>query len=188
MIMKLVVLLAIGAGALRAPATAPRRSIVARARAGSDAGAGVARGPFLSAAAAAAVAAASPACASVAEPTASLVGSNVDKGLGRILLQIERLNVDCNNSGERRLLRPILTISGGSASVSCALEAEEGKDFIQYIWLKNEEKDAIVAAQEFKATQRGAPTLRTPVKSGSTYTPCAYSSLNGLWIGRSETA
>ena len=61
-------------------------------------------------------------------------------------------------------------------------------DYIKYIWLKNEEADAIVAAKEFGPDQNGNPTLTCSVTPGRTYSPCAYCTAHGLWLGRSETA
>ena len=74
------------------------------------------------------------------------VASGIPNKLARQLLQIERLNVDSNGSGDRRTYKPRLDISGNSAKVCIDGYAPEGSDRVQFIWLKNEEADAIVAA------------------------------------------
>ena len=114
----IMLLAVVGASALRAPAarTAPPA---------------VARQEFLGGAAFALVGAAAPAVASVSEPTQSNVGSNVAKDVGRRLLQIERLNVDSNISGDRTSHVPRLTISGNSATVTCYHEVRGDRDFVQ---------------------------------------------------------
>ena len=108
------------------------------------------RGVVLATAAAGAVAvlAAAPktARASIAEPVQPAVASGIPNKLARQLLQIERLNVDSNGSGDRRTHKPRLDISGNSAKVCIDGYAPEGSDRVQFIWLKNEEADAIVAA------------------------------------------
>ena len=130
--------------------------------------------------------AAGPAVASVAEPVGSAIGGKVDKVLARKILQIERLNVDSNNSGSRKEFSPKLTFSGSTATATCAHVQEEG-NIIQYMWLTNEDTGTIVAAKEFTAKE--SPSLSaSPVKPGSTYVASAYSNIHGLWIGRSEVA
>ena len=108
------------------------------------------RGVVLATAAAGAVAvlAAAPktARASIAEPVQPAVASGIPNKLARQLLQIERLNVDSNGSGDRRTHKPRLDISGNSAKVCIDGYEPEGSDRVQFIWLKNEEADAIVAA------------------------------------------
>ena len=109
------------------------------------------RGVVLATAAAGAVAvlAAAPktARASIAEPVQPAVASGIPNKLARQLLQIERLNVDSNGSGDRRTHKPRLDISGNSAKVCIDGYEPEGSDRVQFIWLKNEEADAIVAAK-----------------------------------------
>ena len=124
------------------------------------------RGVVLATAAAGAVAvlAAAPktARASIAEPVQPAVASGIPNKLARQLLQIERLNVDSNGSGDRRTHKPRLDISGNSAKVCIDGYAPEGSDRVQFIWLKNEEADAIVAAKvlccvEIKPSARRRP-------------------------------
>ena len=150
------------------------------------------RGVVLATAAAGAVAvlAAAPktARASIAEPVQPAVASGIPNKLARQLLQIERLNVDSNGSGDRRTHKPRLDISGNSAKVCIDGYEPEGSDRVQFIWLKNEEADAIVAAREFPEGFKGTPMLSCSVTPGRTYAPCAYFTTHGLWLGRSETA
>ena len=149
------------------------------------------RRAFLAASAATLAGAAAPATASTAEPTASGVGKAVDKAVGRKILQIERLNVDSNGQGPRKLLKPRLEFSGSTVTVSndFAPDPERSESFVQYLWIKNEDTDTIVAAKEFTNKEKGPPSLSaSPVKPGSTYAPAAYHSLYGLWLGRSEVA
>jgi len=124
------------------------------------------RGVVLATAAAGAVAvlAAAPktARASIAEPVQPAVASGIPNKLARQLLQIERLNVDSNGSGDRRTHKPRLDISGNSAKVCIDGYEPEGSDRVQFIWLKNEEADAIVAAKvlccvEIKPSARRRP-------------------------------
>ena len=126
--------------------------------------------------------------ASIAEPVQPAVASGIPNKLARQLLQIERLNVDSNGSGDRRTHKPRLDISGNSAKVCIDGYAPEGSDRVQFIWLKNEEADAIVAAKEFPEGFKGTPVLSCSVTPGRTYAPCAYFTTHGLWLGRSETA
>jgi len=126
--------------------------------------------------------------ASIAEPVQPAVASGIPNKLARQLLQIERLNVDSNGSGDRRTHKPRLDISGNSAKVCIDGYAPEGSDRVQFIWLKNEEADAIVAAKEFTEGFKGTPVLSCSVTPGRTYAPCAYFTTHGLWLGRSETA
>ncbi len=126
--------------------------------------------------------------ASIAEPVQPAVASGIPNKLARQLLQIERLNVDSNGSGDRRTHKPRLDISGNSAKVCIDGYEPEGSDRVQFIWLKNEEADAIVAAREFPEGFKGTPVLSCSVTPGRTYAPCAYFTTHGLWLGRSETA
>lgn len=174
------------ATALRAP-VAHRRLCLKALAAPSEAE----RRAFLAASAATLAGAAAPATASTAEPTASGVGKAVDKAVGRKILQIERLNVDSNGQGPRKLLKPRLEFSGSTVTVSndFAPDPERSESFVQYLWIKNEDTDTIVAAKEFTNKEKGPPSLSaSPVKPGSTYAPAAYHSLYGLWLGRSEIA
>ena len=116
------------------------------------------------------------------------MASGIPNKLARQLLQIERLNVDSNGSGDRRTHKPRLDISGNSAKVCIDGYEPEGSDRVQFIWLKNEEADAIVAAKEFPENFKGTPMLSCSVTPGRTYAPCAYFTTHGLWLGRSETA
>ena len=101
----------------------------------------------------------------------------------------DRLNIDSNWSGPRKELQPRLEINGRSATVTCRHEAvADPPDFIQYIWIKNDDNESIVAAKEFFPTTKGFPELKCSVNPGTTYSAAAYSNLHGLWIGRSETA
>ena len=109
-------------------------------------------------------------------------------GVRQVAGRIERLNVDSNGSGDRRTHKPRLDISGNSAKVCIDGYAPEGGDRVQFIWLKNEEADAIVAAKEFPEGFKGTPVLSCSVTPGRTYAPCAYFTTHGLWLGRSETA
>ena len=117
------------------------------------------RGVVLATAAAGAVAvlAAAPktARASIAEPVQPAVASGIPNKLARQLLQIERLNVDSNGSGDRRTHKPRLDISGNSAKVCIDGYEPEGSDRVQFIWLKNEEADAINEAIQARRIERG---------------------------------
>lgn len=126
--------------------------------------------------------------ASIAEPTQSAVASAVPNKVARQILQIERLNVDSNGSGDRKTHKPRLEISGNSAKVCIDGYSPGEGDQVKYIWLKNEEADAIVAAKEFPEDFKGTPVLSCSVTPGRTYSPCAYFTVHGLWLGRSETA
>ena len=59
---------------------------------------------------------------------------------------------------------------------------------LRYIWLKNDDADAIVAAKEFGPNDKGPYTLSATVTPGRTYAPCCYCATHGLWLGRAETA
>merc|ERR1719247_405159 len=126
--------------------------------------------------------------ASIAEPTQSAVASAIPNKVARQILQIERLNVDSNGSGDRKTHKPRLEISGNSAKVCIDGYSPGEGDRVQYIWLKNEEADAIVAAKEFPEDFKGTPVLTCNVTPGRTHSPCAYFTVHGLWLGRSETA
>lgn len=126
------------------------------------------------------------AVASVAEPTASSVARTVDREVARKILQIERLNVDSNLNGAKAKHIPRIKVNGDKLDcyVSHTNDAER-KDFIEYVWLKDEETEVVFAASKFSPTD--TPALRdVAYKKGSTVTPYAYCNMHGLWIGDSE--
>jgi len=126
--------------------------------------------------------------ASTAEPTAALVASTIPNKLARQILQIERLNVDSNGSGDRKSHKPRLDVFGTSAKICVDNYEPFEDDRIQYMWLKNEDTDAIVAAKEFPEGFKGTPSLSCSVTPGRNYAPCVYFTTHGLWLGRSEQA
>ena len=130
----------------------------------------------------------SPASASVAEPSASAIAKGVDREISRKILQIERVNVDSNAKGDPKKHLPQVTVSGDK--VTCVIPHvmdPEKPHFIEYVWLKDEDSETIVAAKQFKATDSAPPTLvATGIKKGTTLTPVSYCNLHGLWIGDAE--
>jgi desulfoferrodoxin-like iron-binding protein len=61
----------------------------------------------------------------------------------------------------------------------------EKPHYIEYIWLKDEATNKVVAAKRFKATDASPPTLTASIKKGSTVKPLLFCNLHGLWQGDS---
>eukprot|EP00635_Sarcinochrysidales_sp_CCMP3193_P008262 CAMPEP_0118889380 /NCGR_PEP_ID=MMETSP1166-20130328/333_1 /TAXON_ID=1104430 /ORGANISM="Chrysoreinhardia sp, Strain CCMP3193" /LENGTH=217 /DNA_ID=CAMNT_0006827967 /DNA_START=22 /DNA_END=675 /DNA_ORIENTATION=- len=134
------------------------------------------------------VAVAPAARASVAEPTASAIGKAVDPGVARKILQIERLNVDSNVNGDPKKHLPQVAVADAKVTCTVPHVMDPAKPhFIEYLWLKDEATETIIAAKQFKATDPAPPSLVAPsVKRGTTVVPVAYCNLHGLWIGDAE--
>ncbi|KAJ8614113.1 hypothetical protein CTAYLR_004643 [Chrysophaeum taylorii] len=127
------------------------------------------------------------ALASVAEPTASAVSKSVDREVARKILQIERLNVDSNGNGDKAKHLPQLKIGKDVEVFVPHIMDPEKPHYIQFIWLKDEGSDAIVAAKKFEPTDPSPPTLvAKDIKPGTMLVPYAYCNLHGLWIGNSD--
>mmetsp|Transcript_8113 Transcript_8113/g.11302 ORF Transcript_8113/g.11302 Transcript_8113/m.11302 type:complete len:173 (+) Transcript_8113:26-544(+) len=125
-----------------------------------------------------------PAIASVAEPTASTISSGVNREIARKILQIERLNVDSNNNGDPAKHIPKVEISGTKIVCSVPHVMDPNKPhFIEYMWLKDETSDAIIAAKSFQASDSSPPSLTANVPQGVSIVPHIYCNLHGLWIG-----
>ncbi|KAJ1458154.1 hypothetical protein M885DRAFT_614506 [Pelagophyceae sp. CCMP2097] len=123
----------------------------------------------------------------VSEPVAASVARSVDKETSRKILQIERLNIDSNGSGDKAKHLPTILVNGDKVEVSVAHVMDAAKPhFIEYIWLKDEDTDTILAAKRFDANDASPPTLFAKARPGSTVTGYAYCNIHGLWIGNSE--
>ena len=59
-------------------------------------------------------------------------------------------------------------------------------DYIEFMWLKDANTNAIIAAKKFRPADVSPPTLVASVSSGTRVTACSKASLHGVWRGRSR--
>jgi desulfoferrodoxin (superoxide reductase-like protein) len=56
-------------------------------------------------------------------------------------------------------------------------------DYIEFMWLKDANTNAIIAAKKFRPADVSPPTLVASVSSGTRVTACSKASLHGVWQG-----
>lgn len=99
-------------------------------------------------------------------------------------LEFENLStVNTNGAPEKHL--PQTTVKGTSVEVVVPHVMDPEKPhYIQYVWLKDEAANKVVAAKKFEATDASPPSLlANNVKAGTTVKPLLFCNLHGLWQG-----
>lgn len=94
---------------------------------------------------------------------------------------------EVNSKGAREQHIPSVEVNAGSSVkvvVPHVMDAEK-PHYIQYIWLKDEKTNKVIAAKSFKATDASPPTLTASVKKASKVKPLLFCNLHGLWQGDS---
>ena len=114
-------------------------------------------------------------------------GAGHAKNLKAAVVNIVKLNTMPNSLGKRAENTPELKMSGNKATVTVPNhpfpdDPEDRDNYIQYLWILDEEKDEVIAVQEFGPNDK-APSISASIPKGMIVSPYAYMKKSGLWYG-----
>ena len=96
--------------------------------------------------------------------------------------------VNIKGAPEKHLPLTTVTDAGDAKSVKVKVVVPHVMDrekphFIEFVWLKDEENNKVIAAKRFKATDPAPPTLTASVDKGTKLRALLFCNLHGLWQG-----
>lgn len=106
--------------------------------------------------------------------------------LEKTVAKLEAENIEeVNTKGAPEKHLPNVNVNGNNVEIVVPHVMDPDKPhYIEYIWLKDETTNQIIAAKAFQATDASPPTLKaTGVKKGSTLRALLFCNLHGLWEG-----